>query len=977
MSNLNNTQTDGFQGDEESEEIVYIYKEEDTVEHNYSSTIINNDNKSVSGIDINNEKEVNIVQKTVIQEKNVKVEFSEKENIISESGICYVEYLNMTVYEIINRYSQSILNMSDYTINYNKVLFQNKYFKFYAGKIKNSEMLSVLVLNNIDKLKTEFGRIIATLTCCNSVQASGMLKLRGISMINNDTTCILFFDSITSSLFLKQKEGIIMDTASKFASMFFLIEMTYMLHIRGINLYDLRPSTIMFNGDDEFRYLVPIPEYLSFNASNESKGEAFKEEGMTFNRYTTPECAIEKIYIPESDLWIIGCIFIEVFSDRPIWHDYKESQMIEDLKKYYVPRINSDIPHQTWGMVCDCLNPFREARINSKELFDKYVSLMMKMKISFLIKHLEKYSIDANEKSMLLIDDDSTTPRKCLLHPKNDIILFCAQCSDVICDQCKSTIHLEHFQKGLVYEFLDFVNLATHRAMVYRDKFSSYITDSKLQNLDAYNSVLEENKEGIISLYKNHIGKIEDNFTRLHALIDALKEQEIRHLDNFRDNFFNMFNNVVLNYQNLTQEIDSVKVLLENKEKGLVSFQTLSQNKKEDMLKNIAKEENIMNTKKKTIIKYVTNFNREIGQVEYIKRYFEVFIEKYKESKYEDIIKLLEKKMKTTISKHQSIEFESYLKLLVSEFEQICLFSSRNYFANGSKELFISIVNTNKIFSYNLEANKYYITEVNFDGMPVNKFPNYSRSLIINGNLLVTGGYDDFDKITLPYFFFYDRFNKTITRLSDMLYGHSAHSILYVPPHFCVVVSGSGTLKCEKYSMEDNSWSELPDITVCRQNCSLFYYNKQYLYAFGGAYWDDSKKGFIYLESVERLSLGYGSVAGAKSWEQIQTYKYGEVNLKKSVMAIISITSNKIYLVGGSISYNTYSDEIISFDFIKNEFSLKEGFRLPRKTCFPNKSFLFQHDKAYQLDNDGHVYEFDLLKEEILVLKENSTVKPK
>src|SRR5690606_23014865 len=104
------------------------------------------------------------------------------------------------------------------------------------------------------------------------------------------------------------------------------------------------------------------------------------------------------------------------------------------------------------------------------------------------------------------------------------------------------------------------------------------------------------------------------------------------------------------------------------------------------------------------------------------------------------------------------------------------------------------------------------------------------------------------NKVTLPYFFFYDRLNKTLTRLNDMLYGHSAHSIINIPLHYVVVVSGSGILKCEKYDMEDNSWYELPDINTPRQNCTLYYYNKQYLYAFGGAYWDDTKKSFIYVE---------------------------------------------------------------------------------------------------------------------------------
>lgn len=393
-------------------------------------------------------------------------------------------------------------------------------------------------------------------------------------------------------------------------------------------------------------------------------------------------------------------------------------------------------------------------------------------------------------------------------------------------------------------------------------------------------------------------------------------------------------------------------------------------------MKSVPKDENMLNVKKKNIIRCVSNFHKESNQIEKLKRYFEMFIEKYKENKINDLVRVVEKKNETIKKKCLELDLNEYLKILIYEFEQITLMSSRNYFSSTCRELFISIVNTNKIFSYNLDAQKYFITEVDFKSMPINRFPNYSRSLIINGNLLVNGGYDEEHKVTLPYFFFYDRLNKSLTRLNDMLFGHSAHSIIYIPLHYVVVVSGSGILKCEKYDMENNSWSELPDINVPRQNCTLYYYNKQYLYAFGGAYWDDTKKAFIYVETVERLDMGFGSVEGGSQWEQIQTYKLGkEFNLRKSVMSVLSYTANKLLLVGGSISYNTYSEECIMFDFEKNEFSLKEGVLLPRKTCFPNKTFMYAANSAYQLDNDGNVFEFDFLNDQFTIIKENTVLK--
>jgi len=344
---------------------------------------------------------------------------------------------------------------------------------------------------------------------------------------------------------------------------------------------------------------------------------------------------------------------------------------------------------------------------------------------------------------------------------------------------------------------------------------------------------------------------------------------------------------------------------------------------------------------------------------------------KYKENKISDFVQLMEKRVKNSKQKYEEIDFYELMKLLIVEFEELSLVSSRNYFNSFSRDLFISIVNSNKIFSYNLDSAKFFITEVNFTDMPCDRFPNYSRSLIINGNLLVNGGYDEENKVTLPYFFFYDRINKTLTRLNDMLYGHSAHSIIFIPPHFVVVVSGSGIIKCEKFDMDNNEWVELPDTLQPRQNTTLFYFNKQYIYAFGGAYWDDKKKTFIYLDTVERLDLDDGY-----EWQLIKSIRRGEnLNLKKSVYSVLSYDVNRVLLVGGSINYNTYSDEVMVFDFEKNEFSLKENIVLPKKTCFPNKTFMYTTDKAFQLDTDGNVFEFDFKKDKFTVLKENNILK--
>jgi len=479
-------------------------------------------------------------------------------------------------------------------------------------------------------------------------------------------------------------------------------------------------------------------------------------------------------------------------------------------------------------------------------------------------------------------------------------------------------------------------------------------------------------------LYNEQKFKIEEQFEYFKNLLDDLKTIEIEHLTKFKDHLKTIFESILNNYNTLQNENDEVEKTLYSKEQEFIEFQDMDQIKKEQVMKEVIKNEEFLVFKKKNLIKCVANFHKESNLLENLKHYFEIHIGKYKDNKTNDLIKILEKKIDVIGKKYSEMEMETYLKSLFNEFEDISLLSSRNYLNSNSRDLFITIVNTNRLFSYNLDLAKYFITEIEFKDLPINKFPYYSRSLILNGNLLVSGGYDDQTKTTLPYFFFYEKLNKRVTRLNDMIYGHSAHSIISIPPNLIIVVSGSGIHKCEKYDIEDNSWSELPDISTPRQNCTLFYFNKQYLYAFGGAFWDENKKVFVYLESVECLNLGFGTVSGFKGWEEVKTHlNNSNVNIKKSVMTVLSYSANKVLLVGGSNAYNIYSDECVEFDFEKNEFSLRENIKLPKGTCFPNKSFMYFNDKAYQLDNDGHVYEFDFKFDRFNIIKENNVLQNK
>ena len=92
---------------------------------------------------------------------------------------------------------------------------------------------------------------------------------------------------------------------------------------------------------------------MSFNQNHEKKKEDFHED-FKFNRYVSPEDVIDGTSNNiESDIWAIGCLFVEIFSTLEVWAGSSENDMLRDLRKYYLPKINKDISKYAWGVICE------------------------------------------------------------------------------------------------------------------------------------------------------------------------------------------------------------------------------------------------------------------------------------------------------------------------------------------------------------------------------------------------------------------------------------------------------------------------------------------------------------------------------------------------------------------------------------------------------------------------------------------------
>jgi hypothetical protein len=99
-----------------------------------------------------------------------------------------------------------------------------------------------------------------------------------------------------------------------------------------------------------------------------------------FLRYTAPELFQEPpINNPVNDIWMLGCLFVEMFSKFKVWDGYSENEIIKQLKNLSMPKIPNDIPQYNWGLICECLNPFFKARQDIKDVLTRYYFLVGKL----------------------------------------------------------------------------------------------------------------------------------------------------------------------------------------------------------------------------------------------------------------------------------------------------------------------------------------------------------------------------------------------------------------------------------------------------------------------------------------------------------------------------------------------------------------------------------------------------------------------
>lgn len=193
-------------------------------------------------------------------------------NVIGEnSGINFdqnpgeeADYESMSIHEILKRNKVEIFNNEDTQPLFNQVVINNKHFKLYLARNSTLQNCSLMVLNDVDRKKKTFGKLLENLARLDQVNSNFVLKLKGANAFANKV--YLLFDLVLMNYSAKKKQ-VESNNNFKFCVLFYLIEMLSALHEQTIILEDLRFSLLLLDNIDELKFMVPFGINIKSNNS--------------------------------------------------------------------------------------------------------------------------------------------------------------------------------------------------------------------------------------------------------------------------------------------------------------------------------------------------------------------------------------------------------------------------------------------------------------------------------------------------------------------------------------------------------------------------------------------------------------------------------------------------------------------------------------------------------------------------------------
>lgn len=239
------------------------------------------------------------------------------------------------------------------------------------------------------------------------------------------------------------------------------------------------------------------------------------------------------------------------------------------------------------------------------------------------------------------------------------------------------------------------------------------------------------------------------------------------------------------------------------------------------------------------------------------------------------------------------------------------------------------------------------------------KFPSYHAFVNILPWVYLSGGKDVNLNKDLDSFYKIRRSGEKsyeLFELANMNQPRNYHALIS-HSNFIYAISGSRVISCERYDINENKWTLLPNLNSSREKAGCLIVNDQYLYVFLGL--DRTLNKFI--STVEKLDLTLLNKFEVIIPKGIQSL------LKRQSMSIIYSNPNNdknLILVGGINSLRNPVKEILSYDIVLNQFTLQKNFSLNVNSSFNNQCFtkLELWDELFNFNENFEIVKFDPVK---------------
>ena len=557
--------------------------------------------------------------------------------------------------------------------------------------------------------------------------------------------------------------------------------------------------------------------------------------------------------------------------------------------------------------------------------------------------NLEIISVSINDDSVK--DDDRIQEKlinklasNCKYHTENKELLICVNCGKAICDKCNDK-HQGH-QK------------------IYKKELINSGKELKKKSNEINNALVEcgfSDSRGCNNLCMEDKQRINTNIDILQKMVDEIKKSS-RNLNNSYNKTFDDIYPYIMDYKEKINKLNDKSMhiqTMKNEQDFLDYYYSYTELKKKEnkILEYISSLKRQIDIYKETIKEFNSGTNRIIEKA---KEDYNILINLQfredmelpgKNSFYRktvdrtlgsittkhigggtgkmNLINMLVPKEKSKLIDNEKISYINKKKIMRNS--EISKVKEENTGDEPKYNLIAGIEpNTKNIFIFDKDTKKVSKVNLNFQGLPIDKFLNCFSTLNYNGRFYLSGGFQH-----SKAFFRLNYGNNTLLQLNKMPTGHNYHGMIGINDKI-YSVSGFNNKNVEKYEITSNSWISLMPLEVSFSWPGLLFTENKYLYVFGGLceIVNSANKKMYKMD----ISLPEGK------WESIDINS----NLPKIPFysGYVQIDDKNLIVLGGKFSsIENNMDKCFKFDFGSNSFNQDEEYKLPNREIFNGKKY--------------------------------------